>query len=161
MFWSIFLLEKDCPWNCRWMSQCSSPSYVLWVWVKANSCLDDGDSVRSCVVSHWWPRSGDRLLDFGTWTGFSVHRVHTEWQRPLPSLVRVVVWTSTPFHYISHHVQSFSVRSSWEGRDTPPILSLSPCTLGSSQPTSSFSCHPQLRFWTDTWRLRHVWGLIF
>ncbi len=30
----------------------------------------------------------------------------------------------TPFHYIYHHVQSCSVRPSWEGRYTQPISSL-------------------------------------
>ncbi len=32
--------------------------------------------------------------------------------------------TPTPFHCIYHHIQSCSVRSSWEGRYTPPISTL-------------------------------------
>jgi hypothetical protein len=104
-------------------------------------------SVRSCVVSHWWPRSGDRLLDFGTWTVFSAHRVHTEWQRPLSGVHSIMMeklsqpgegggCTSTSFHYINHHVQSCSVCSSWDSRYcTLPMFHLyAICTLWSSQP---------------------------
>jgi hypothetical protein len=66
-----------------------------------------------------------------------LHRVHTEWQWPIflayipswwknqPKLVRVGGCTLTPFHSIFHHVQSCSVRSSWEGRSTLCISSLS------------------------------------
>ncbi len=60
------------------------------------------------------------------------HRVHTEWQWPhsimMEKLARaseVGGCTPTPFHYIYHHVQSCSVRSSWNGRYTHPISSLS------------------------------------
>jgi len=35
----------------------------------------------------------------------------------------------TPVHYVYHHVQSCSVRSSWEGRYTPPISTLPPYVL--------------------------------
>ncbi len=34
-----------------------------------------------------------------------------------------------PFHSIYHHIESCSVRSSWGGRNTPPISSLPLCTL--------------------------------
>jgi hypothetical protein len=30
----------------------------------------------------------------------------------------------SPFHYIYHHIQICGVRSSWEGRYTPPISTL-------------------------------------
>jgi len=38
----------------------------------------------------------------------------------------------TPFYYICHHIQSCGVRSSWEGRYTPPYVYSTPiCTLWS------------------------------
>ncbi len=64
----------------------------------------------------------------------------TEWQRPLSgvhSIMRVTISesaqphvedegrTPTPFHSFYHHVQSCSVRSSWEGRYAPPVSTLS------------------------------------
>jgi hypothetical protein len=44
----------------------------------------------------------------------SIHRVHTEWQRPLSGAHSIMMsgCTPTPFHYIYHQVQSCSVRSS-------------------------------------------------
>jgi hypothetical protein len=38
-------------------------------------------------------------------------------------------FTPTPFQYIYHHVQIWGVRSSLEGRYTPPISTLPLCTL--------------------------------
>jgi len=46
------------------------------------------------------------------------------WWKNQPSLVGVGGFTPTPFHYIYHHVQGCSVRSSWEGRYTPPTSAL-------------------------------------
>jgi hypothetical protein len=71
------------------------------------------------------------------------HRVLTEWQWPLSGIYSIMmersalagvgggVCTPTPFHSFYHHVQSCSVRSSWEGRYTPPIFFISTpiCTL--------------------------------
>ncbi len=59
------------------------------------------------------------------------HRVHIEWQLPLFGVHAIMMeksaqpgenggCTPTPFHSIYNQVQSFSVRSSWEGRCTPP-----------------------------------------
>jgi hypothetical protein len=44
------------------------------------------------------------IQEFGLWWGWCVH--------------------AHPFHYIYHHVQSFSARPSWEGRLTLPISTL-------------------------------------
>ncbi len=63
------------------------------------------------------------------------HRVLTKWQWPISDVHSIMMektslgwwwWgcTPTPFHSIYHHVQSCSVRSSWEGRYTPSISSL-------------------------------------
>ncbi len=41
----------------------------------------------------------------------------------------------TPFHSSYHHVQSCSLRSSWEGSYTPPISSLPPYLSLSALPT--------------------------
>ncbi len=68
-------------------------------------------------------------------TKSGTHRVHTEWQRPLSGVYSIMMetlaqagegggCTPTPFHCIYHHVQSCGVRSSWEGRYTPPISTL-------------------------------------
>ncbi len=47
------------------------------------------------------------------------------WEWNQPRLMRVgSLCTPSPFHYIYHHIQSCSVRSSWEGRYTPPISPL-------------------------------------
>jgi hypothetical protein len=40
------------------------------------------------------------------------------------SLVRMVGCTPSPFHSTYHHEQSCDIRSSWEGRYTPPISPL-------------------------------------
>ncbi len=67
--------------------------------------------------------------------GNTHHRAHTEWQLPISGVHSVMMekstlagegggCTPTPFHSLYHHVQSCSVRSSWEGRHTPPISSL-------------------------------------
>jgi hypothetical protein len=45
--------------------------------------------------------------------------------------------TSTPFHSIYRLVQSCGVRSSWEGRHTPPISTL-PCIYSVVNPFSTF-----------------------
>ncbi len=62
------------------------------------------------------------------------HRVHREWQLPIFGVHSImmeksapaegVVWAPTPFNSSYEYVQSCSVRPSWEGRYTPPILSL-------------------------------------
>jgi hypothetical protein len=68
----------------------------------------------------------------------SDHRVHTEWQWPLPGVHSIMMEKSaqpaedkgctlhapSPFHSIYHHKQSCGVPSSWEGRYTPPISPL-------------------------------------
>jgi hypothetical protein len=41
--------------------------------------------------------------------------------------------TPIPFHYIYHHEQSCGVRSSWEGRYTTPISTLSLYVLCSEE----------------------------
>ncbi len=57
---------------------------------------------------------------------------HTEWQCPLSGddfsimvkSAQSVEWggcTTIPFHAIYHHEQSYGVRSSWEGKYTPPL----------------------------------------
>ncbi len=65
-----------------------------------------------------------------------VHRVHTEWHRPISGVHSIMMenqpWlvivggahAPTPCHSIYYHVQSCSVRSSWEGRYIPSISSL-------------------------------------
>ncbi len=64
------------------------------------------------------------------------HRVHTEWQLPLSgvhsSMMEILALAGesaggcmpTRFHYFYHHVQSCGIRSSWEGRYTPPFSTL-------------------------------------
>ncbi len=64
------------------------------------------------------------------------HRVQTEWQWPLSDVHSIImeksaqpsegggVYAPPPFHCIYHHKQSCGVRSSWEGRYTPPFSSL-------------------------------------
>ncbi len=55
------------------------------------------------------------------------------WWKYQPSLVRLgAQCTPTPFHSIYHHVQSCGVRSSWEGRYTPPIYILHMYSAASS-----------------------------
>jgi hypothetical protein len=54
-------------------------------------------------------------------------------------------YTLTPFHYIYHHVQSWCVRSSWEGRYTRPISTLPLYVLYTPQSKHDISteiCHP-------------------
>jgi hypothetical protein len=63
------------------------------------------------------------------------HRVHTEWQWPRFGVHSIMMekspqpgenggCTPAPFRYIYHLVQSCGVRSSWEGRFTPPSSTL-------------------------------------
>jgi hypothetical protein len=65
------------------------------------------------------------------------HRVHTEWQRPLPGVHSIMmekldlageggVVHAHPHHHIYHHVQDCCVRSSWEDRYTVPLFLLYP-----------------------------------
>ncbi len=67
--------------------------------------------------------------------GCVCHTVHTEWQWPLSGVHSIMMeksaqpgecgeCTAIPFHYIYHCIQSFSVRSSWEGRYLAPISTL-------------------------------------
>ncbi len=64
-----------------------------------------------------------------------LQRVHTGWQWPLSGVHSIMMikyaqpggggWcTSSPFHSIYHHEQSYGVRSSWEGGYTPHISTL-------------------------------------
>ncbi len=67
---------------------------------------------------------------------YVIHRVHTEWQLPISGLHPIMTEKTglaceggggcmlTTLHSSYHHVQSCSVRSSWEGRYTPCIWSL-------------------------------------
>jgi hypothetical protein len=85
------------------------------------------------------------------------HRVHTEWQWLLSGIHFTMMeksaqpggygkCTPTPFHYIYYHLQSCSVRSSLEGRYTPPISSLPLYVLYGTEctcvivPLGSFRC---------------------
>ncbi len=60
-------------------------------------------------------------------------RVHTEWQWPLSGVPSIMIDKLSqpgdvrgmhPLYFIYHHVRSCDVRSSWEGRYTPPIYTL-------------------------------------
>ncbi len=54
----------------------------------------------------------------------------------------MIKWAKAEEQSIYHHVQSCSVRSSWEGRYTPSVSSLPICTL----------CYTQwLSFWAHLW----------
>ncbi len=91
-----------------------------------------------------------------------VHRVHGNdhfltyilwWWKNQARLVRVGGGCSpTSFHYIYHHVQSWGVRSSWEGRYTCPIYTLPLYVLcGPSNPSLyTGKYHPR---WTCQKRL--------
>ncbi len=85
------------------------------------------------------------------------HRVYTEWQQPLFGIQYIPSWWlgcggahPPPFHYIYHHVQSYSVRSSWEGRHIPtfPLFHLNPYVL----------CGPSRRL-TFSFRSKVIKGL--
>ncbi len=68
--------------------------------------------------------------------------------------------TPSPFHYIYHHVHSCSVRSSWEGRYTPPISSLPVCTLWFRQPDTkiwALTNHNKKLFRSYLARYRATW----
>jgi hypothetical protein len=88
-----------------------------------------------CASSCWWAMSKRNHP-------CPPHRVYTEWQQPLsgvhPIKMEILAHASDggeahppPFQYIYHHVQSCSVRSSWEGRYIPtfPLFHLNPYVL--------------------------------
>jgi hypothetical protein len=68
------------------------------------------------------PQSG--IYEFGFWIALAklvLHYIIME-KSAQPGEGRGV--HGQPFHYIYHHVQNCSVRSSWEGRYIPPISTL-------------------------------------
>jgi hypothetical protein len=79
------------------------------------------------------------------------------WWKNLPWLERLGGARLPPFHSIFHHVQSCSVRSSWEGRYTPCISSLPDMysmVMTIRRPSLKGEAR---RFWTKSSRLLILW----
>ncbi len=109
-------------------------------------------STRLCVFLNWcklcssWRHMGGGVGVNVTVYGWKytlqvivrlLHRVHTEWQRPLSGVHFIMMEKLAqagkgvgarppPFHYICPHVQSCSGRSSWEGSYTHTLFHLYP-----------------------------------